>query len=387
MLLLVTALLASLTAAACPQFSLSDLYNANKTTTKLPNPFIFYSGQPVLTKSDWRCRRAEISALIQHYETGTLPPNAPLVNASLTSKTLSIQVQYDSKKINYSVTVRLPLGNGPFPAIIALGGASIPLNQTSSNIALITYNHDQIASHNDRGRGKFYDLYGSSYPAGAFIAWTWGVSRIIDALEQLGPSITKIDTTRLGVTGCSRNGKATLYVGAFETRIALTIPQESGVGGPATWRLYRDNRCNGICTWPSPSEREVTDNPWYLKDFVKYFIAPGRLPYDHHELMGLVAPRGLLVLENNIDFLQPDNAAIGTKAARLIYEALDEKRAMGFVSSTTHAHCQFPTGEVQYLNAFLDRFLGGGLADMDVYVTQSKGDINKYIDWRAPELE
>lgn len=57
-------------------------------------------------------------------------------------------------------------------------------------------------------------------------AWVWGASRLIDALEQ-GPA-ARINTGRLGVTGCSRDGKGALMAGADETRFALTIPQESG---------------------------------------------------------------------------------------------------------------------------------------------------------------
>ena len=60
-------------------------------------------------------------------------------------------------------------------------------------------------------------------------AWVWGVSRIIDALEQTPEA--KINFNKLAVTGCSRDGKGALMAGAFEPRFALTIPQESGSGG------------------------------------------------------------------------------------------------------------------------------------------------------------
>jgi len=55
------------------------------------------------------------------------------------------------------------------------------------------------------------------------MAWAWGVSRIIDALEVTPAA--RINPTKVGVTGCSRNGKGALVAGAFDTRIALTIPQ------------------------------------------------------------------------------------------------------------------------------------------------------------------
>ena len=99
-------------------------------------------------------------------------------------------------------------------------------------IAVLSYSESTIAQQTDgtsRGKGTFYDLYGSGHSASAMTAWAWGVSRIIDVLEAT-PS-AGIDTTKIGVTGCSRNGKGALTIGAFEPRIALTIPQESGTGG------------------------------------------------------------------------------------------------------------------------------------------------------------
>jgi len=64
--------------------------------------------------------------------------------------------------------------------------------------------------------------------ASAMTAWVWGASRIIDTLEMTPAA--QINTGRMAVTGCSRDGKGALMAGAFETRFALTIPQESGSG-------------------------------------------------------------------------------------------------------------------------------------------------------------
>ena len=77
-----------------------------------------------------------------------------------------------------------------------------------ANVATIVLNNDDIAQQNDqsnRGIGKFYTLYGSNASAGALSAWAWAVSRIIDALEMTPTA--NIDSRRLGITGCSRNGK------------------------------------------------------------------------------------------------------------------------------------------------------------------------------------
>ena len=116
-----------------------------------------------------------------------------------------------------------------------------------------------MGTEGSRGAGAFYNLYGSSHPAGVLMAQTWGVSRIIDVLED-NPDIG-IDPTRVGVTGCSRNGKGALIAGAFDARIALTIPQQSGSGGSACWR---------ISEWQKSQEQDVQtlshacqEQPWF----------------------------------------------------------------------------------------------------------------------------
>lgn len=41
-----------------------------------------------------------------------------------------------------------------------------------------------------------------------------------------------------------------------------------------------------------------------------------RLPFDNHELVGLVAPRGLYIPDNNIDWLDPKGTVLGATAGR-----------------------------------------------------------------------
>ena len=53
-------------------------------------------------------------------------------------------------------------------------------------------------------------------------------------IEQAGGSILNADAT--GVTGCSRFGKGAFVAGAFDQRIALTMPIESGSAGVPIFR-------------------------------------------------------------------------------------------------------------------------------------------------------
>jgi hypothetical protein len=146
-----------------------------------------------------------------------------------------------------------------------------------------------------RGKGKFYDLYGSSHSAGALTAWAWGVSRIIDALE-LTKAQTGIDPTRIGVTGCSRNGKGAFVAGALDSRIALTLPQESGAGGAGCWRIETWQNANGYKV--QDATEIVGENPWFSPNFNSYVNNINQLPFDHHMLAALVSPRPIYIMEN-----------------------------------------------------------------------------------------
>ncbi|KAF1995921.1 carbohydrate esterase family 15 protein, partial [Amniculicola lignicola CBS 123094] len=330
--------------------------------SKLPDPFTFFSGQRVVSKADWTCRRAELAATILEWELGPLPPKPSTVNATFSDNKLTINIFENGRQTSFTAKVKLPPSTfkAPYPAIIAYGAASIPVPE---GIAIITFSNDEMAQQTSstRGRGKFYDIYGAPHPAGAFIAWTWGVSRIIDALEFLGPSITSIDPSHIALTGCSRNGKGVLVAGAYEERIALTIPQEAGIGGTACLRLYAEfTGCQGRICIPEVPTPPWLENTWCRKDF-DAVVRRGLqyLPFDHHELMALIAPRGLLVIENDIDWNMPVPSTVCSKAGRMVYDALGIKEAFGFSLVGGHSHCSFPAAQKEEVDAFMDKYLLG----------------------------
>jgi hypothetical protein len=378
--------------AACPPFQIPVPDSTVPTPARtLPDPFTFLSGAKVESKSDWQCRRTELLALMERFEFGALPSKPSVLNATLTDNNLMIEVQEGTKKINFTVKMQFSTSSkqntSPSPAIIAINNADIPLNNTG--ITLITYDADQLAQHSDtssRGKGRFYDLYGSQHSAGVLIAWTWGVSRIVDALKLLGPDITHVDTNRLGLTGCSYNGRAALIASALEPRIALTISQEAGVGGSACWRLYDSNPCRTCPLRPPPGQ----DLPWYRREFADNIQNKlNRLPYDRHELIGLIAPRGLLIIENDIDWLEPLGSNVCANAGRAVYEALDVKEAFGFSLSQGHMHCTLPEAQVPQLKAFFDRYLLRGSVDTDIWESVRSKEAESWgrWNWTAPELD
>jgi hypothetical protein len=236
-----------------------------------------------------------------------------------------------------------------------------------------------------RGKGIFYDLNGSNASAGELMAWSWGISRLIDALATTPGS--KIDVRHLAVTGCSRNGKGALVAGAFDERIALTIPQEPGSGGASAWRLVADEIASG--TKVQPLAEATTEAAWFQKDFgTVYGNAPGKLPVDHHELAAMVAPRGLLVIENSIDWLGL-NSTYGTgKAAAEIFGAMGADSSFTYSQDSTHDHCALPSDQYHWVQSFVKKFLLGQTGEAPAVESQVPRvfDRSKWIPWTVPVL-
>ncbi|KAI0599092.1 carbohydrate esterase family 15 protein [Biscogniauxia sp. FL1348] len=392
--LFTTALLLGSSALALP---FANIYGRQNTTdcvvedsyptvdyAQLPDPFTFSDGRKVASKDDWACRQAEISKLLQQFELGDYPPPPDSVEASLSGGTMSVKVTVGSKSVTINTAIRKP-STSPGPAIITIGGSSLPIPGT---IGTVGFGNDQFASQasgSSRGQGAFYTLFGNTHSAGALTAWAWGVDRVIDGLEQLGAEQTGIDTTKLGTTGCSRNGKGAFIVGALVDRIALTLPQESGSGGAACWRISDAQHAAGANI--QTAGEIVGENVWFSTNLNQYTSATTSMPEDHHFLAALIAPRGLFVIENDIDWLGPVSTTGCMKAGRLIYKAVGAPTNMGFSLVGGHSHCMFPSSQQADLTTYMDYFLlGGTTAPGEVEKSSANVEVTEWAPWEVPTL-
>lgn len=388
-----TALLLGSTCLALPAAELVERQNSSCTVpdniaavsnSKLPDPFTFSDGRKVATKADFTCRQQEMSKMLQQYELGDFPPPPDKVEASLSGSTMSVKVTVGSKSVTISTTIKAP-STKPGPAIITIGGASIPIPGTVGTVGFNNDNFASQASGSSRGQGAFYTLFGASHSAGALTAWAWGVGRVIDGLEQLGADKTGIDPKRLGVTGCSRNGKGAFVVGALNDRIALTLPQESGSGGAACWRISDSEHSKGKNI--QTAGEIVGENVWFSQRLNSYTSKTNTMPEDHHMLAGLVAPRGLFVMENDIDWLGPVSTTGCMKAARLIYKALGQPDAMGFDLTGGHSHCQFPSASQASLTGYINAYLlNSGSPPSNIEKSSASVTMSDWADWNVPTL-
>ncbi len=317
--------------------------------------------------ADWKQRRSEIAAQIQHYGIGEKPTvNKEQVAAHMDSDTLVVTVTVNGKKLTLRSAISYPKeGKAPYALMIGTSGISLPKDLFDNRpIATMVFHEAQVndysqwRKHHERGEHPFDRLYPQLQHNGAYSEWAWGLSRLIDGLQQLGPEVTKIDTRHIGVTGCSYAGKMALYCGAFDERIALTIAQEPGGGGAAAWRVSR--------TMDDVENLDKTDYHWFLESMRQHFGGDNvyRLPYDQHELCAMICPRALLLLGNPDFKWLADSAMLPSAiAANEVWTRFGIADRLGWSIVGGHGHCQLPDNQRPEVEAFIDRFLLGRQVD------------------------
>lgn len=345
---------------------------------ELPDPLVMFDGTPVATPDQWRDqRRPELMALFEHYMYGVAPPPPDNLTATIERERSDL---FGGKATKREVTLRFgPEGTppihllvilpndrrGPAPAFVGLNfcgnhtvidDADIPLPTTwmygfcpgcrnerateagrggqadvwcaetlvDRGYALATfYNGDIDPDQPDFSDGvhPHYFQPGQREPRkhdwGTIRAWAWGLSRAVDYLT----TADDIDAERICAIGHSRLGKTALLAGAFDERIALVVPHQSGTGGCA---LSRGNDQETV-------ERINRVFPhWFGDSFAEFNDREDRLPIDQHLLMALVAPRPLLDTEGEQDtWANYTNGHRGLQAADRVYKFLGASGAIG----------------------------------------------------------
>lgn len=345
---------------------------------ELPDPLVMNDGTPVTTRAQWYAkRRPELKALFEHYMYGRAP--APPTNLAGTIDRHETSY-FGGKATKDEITIRFgPAGTPPIhlllvvpnrrhsaaPVFVALNFCGNHAVLADPSIALpeswmpehckgCVKNHATEAGRGaqsgawsieyaiDRGYAiaTFYDgdidpdkddstdgvqphyfKPGQTKPAdddwGTIRAWAWGLSRAVDYL------LTRpdIDAGRICATGHSRLGKTALLAAAFDERIALAAPHQSGTGGCA---LSRNNEQETV------ARINRVFPHWFDGIFPKFAGREDRLPVDQHLLMCLVAPRPILDTEGIQDkWSNPDSAFRALQAADRVYKFLGAQGIAG----------------------------------------------------------
>jgi hypothetical protein len=372
----------------------------------LPDPFTGLNGERLTSKAQWRCRRQEILKLAETFIYGEKPGKPESVTGTVTSTSLTVNVTNQGQSASFTAAITLPAdATGPVPAIIGYGGSSFQNTILGEGVAFINFQLASVGDETTRNpkTGAFYTVNPDHADTGMLVAWAWGVSRMIDVLEASDAQL--IDARAIGVHGCSRSGKGAFIAGAFDERVALTLPFESGMAGVPAFRMI------------VPEGGEVLRNayeyrPWAGDAYLQFLVlgAPQtdmaalaaqneqsgqlqfRLPLDTHEVMGMVAPRGMFVMGNpHIVNLAPRSENITVQAGAQIYSALGVAENLTYLSNITDGtHCAFRQEFVEPLQQNIRKFLKkdatATTGSLDAH-SNIAAELAPSVAWETPVLE
>ncbi len=259
----------------------------------LPDPLLLNEGIkniPIVDNNQWQNKRKWIKEQYQYWISGTVPPAPDSINVKLISE----------NKENSVMIRKVELYFGPGNKAKLTVEIMIPPAQKKLPVFMTQWNHRgwaQVAVRrgyigcvyagaDDKDDTKNYSSLYPGYTFATLMRRAWAAGRAIDYLYML----PEVDTTKIALTGHSRNGKQSLMAAAFDERIKAVVSSSAGTGGENPFR-YTDD------TFDNESIDDITKNfPDWFHPRLRLFIGKeNKLPVDQNSLMALIAPRGLML--------------------------------------------------------------------------------------------
>ncbi len=307
---------ASAAPAAAPPTAAASNYDEGKILPyTLPDLFTLADGGKVGTSAVWEGRRrGELLEMFRREVYGFAPPkpetlafrtkdsDARAMEGKATRKQIAVSFQLGNESFTFDLTLFVPnQRTAPAPVFLLLNhrgvGDTDPTRAKRSEFwpaedvmargyAIAAINVSAEVEPDRRGATNgvraFYRRHSAKpdeFTWGALAAWSWAGSRALDYFA----TDPDINAAQVAVIGHSRSGKSALWAAAQDTRIALACVNGAGEGGPA---LSRRNFGETI--------RQITTSfpHWFAPNYATYAGKEDTLPFDQHQLIALVAPRG-----------------------------------------------------------------------------------------------
>ncbi len=274
----------------------------------------------------WMVRRPEIEKLVRKQLYGNPIPNAWPITWVVSAETTGTQVvagvsyPYRQKTITGTVDTssypalrhqpritaqcRFPAAVGKeYPVVVTYGEGTARFQYTAPHdIGTCSYTPTQVQP--DSGNNGALSSYviglmnqgewRKPEDPGSLVAWGWGVSRLIDYFE----TDADFDADRVGVQGHSRYGKATLVTAAYDDRVAVAWPSDSGAMGTAVMRRHYGQALENVAS--SSSEYHWVNG--YIMNYGGPLEPGGYIPrkvalldVDAQHTTALLAPRAIFV--------------------------------------------------------------------------------------------
>lgn len=358
----------------------------------LPDPFRMADGSRLSKVSDWACQRAWLKKSVEAFVLGAKPGTPDTVTGSVSAMGVDVHVEHGGNSTDFSIPISLPSGtSGPVPAMFKAEGTGVPdMFIKNEGVATMSYNHSTA-------EGAYNQIYGGS-GVSIQIKWAWAVSRAIDVMvsERDAGRNDIIDPTALGTTGCSYAGKSAFTVGAFDERIALGIPMESGTGGLGSYRVVGD-----MDLGPNGGENPEQVNEACDKNWLIGAVCSGNVdavPADAHFLVAMYAPRGFTTIDNNrIGHLGPVAQYTADAAGAEVFKALGVEKHIGYHGGNDddpHNHCTFYPSQEETARNAIRAFLTKSEAPANFMEPKLKNaqdqpvnyNLADYITWDTPQL-
>lgn len=182
-----------------------------------------------------------------------------------------------------------------------------------------------------------YDKDVYEYASGALMAWGWGASQILNALEQPMEGSGKtwgeylhIDPTRSLVIGHSRYGKAAMFAAAFDDRFDICIASEPGGSGIQSYRYKVEGKIFNFNAYPKadrvygkteiPTVSYGGGSSWFPETAGHFVNRDNQLPFDSSDIIALVAPRVFFALTGiDAHWLGNEGGVAAVQAASEVY--------------------------------------------------------------------